>query len=314
MLPDFNRLRVFYHIYNQQSSTAAAKTLNISQSGVSQHLKKLEDELQQSLFTRVNRRLVPTSAGHELYSIVQGFILNLEDGVKSLGTARNTPSGLLRIGAPSELGNTYLPKIMARFNQMYSDVTFQLELRDPPSLFTMVSQGELDFAYIDILPIYLNTPDTLRTYSIEPLVQEEFIMICSRVYYEKQVKRVSYEELVNQQFISYKKDIALFQSWFHLHFDQEPQSLRLALIADSARAIISALEEGLGMGMIVSHLITNQLEEGSLIPLEPKRKRLKNTIACVRLKDKEVTLTEQFFQKHCSDALKECTNIMTIES
>ena len=70
MLPDLNRLKVFFHIFNEQSSTAAAKKLHITQSGVSQHLKKLEEELQTELFTRVNRKLVPTAAGKKLYGIV----------------------------------------------------------------------------------------------------------------------------------------------------------------------------------------------------------------------------------------------------
>lgn len=55
MLPDFNRLRVFYYIYKTGSSTSAGKELHLTQSGVSQHLKKLEQELDYELFTRVNK-------------------------------------------------------------------------------------------------------------------------------------------------------------------------------------------------------------------------------------------------------------------
>lgn len=310
MLPDLNRLKVFYHIYNEQSSTAAARVLHITQSGVSQHLKKLEDELQVSLFTRVNRRLVPTTEGHELYNIVRTFMISLENGVQQFGKSRNTPSGLLRIGAPSEFGTTYFPRILASFNHRYQGVTFQLEMGDPQSLFDMVSCGELDFAYIDILPIFLDTSDRMSTYTIEPLIDEEFILACSSEYSAQKIHTGGYDELLKLNYISYKSDIALFRSWFNLQFGREPASLNLVLVADSARAIISALEEGMGAGIIVSHLVGEQLQSGSIVALGKVTKKLKNTIACVNLKNKERTLTERYFQDHFRNELRTFAGFM----
>jgi len=314
MLPDLNRLRVFYHIFNEQSSTAAAKVLHITQSGVSQHLKKLEDELQVSLFTRVNRRLVPTTAGHELYGIVKSFMVSLENGVRQFGQSMDAPCGLLRIGAPSEFGKSYLPKILASFTRKFQDVSFHLELGDPQSLFGMVSSGELDFAYIDILPIFLNTRDQMTTYRIEPLIEEEFILACSRQYYEEHLTDAGYEELLQLNYISYKNDIALFQSWFNLHYGTEPDSLKLVLVADSARTIISALEEGMGAGIIVSHFVSGQLANGSIVPLGTSRQKLKNTIACVSLKNKELTFTEQCFQEYFREESGKIESLIRIPS
>lgn len=303
MLPDLNRLKVFYHIFNEQSSTAAAKILNITQSGVSQHLKKLEDELQTRLFTRVNRRLVPTTAGCELYEIVKSFMVSLENGVRHFDKSKDTPSGLLRIGAPSEFGTTYFPKILAAFSREYEEVSFQLELADPQTLFKMVSTGDLSFAYIDILPIFLVTADRMKTYRVEPLLDEEFILACSKEYYEENVADGKYEKLTQLSFISYRTDLALFRSWFNLHYGSEPAALKLILVADSARTIISAIEEGMGAGIIVSHLVSEQLERGSIVQIRPTKKKLTNTIACVGLKNKELSLTERCFQDYFREKL-----------
>ncbi|MBU8911935.1 MAG: LysR family transcriptional regulator, partial [Desulfobacterales bacterium] len=51
MLPDFNRLKVFYYIFAQKSVVSAARELNITASAVSQTLNKLESELNVLLFT-----------------------------------------------------------------------------------------------------------------------------------------------------------------------------------------------------------------------------------------------------------------------
>ena len=49
---DFNRIKVFYYIFSNQSVAKAARELNITQSAVSQQLKKLELEIKTRLFTR----------------------------------------------------------------------------------------------------------------------------------------------------------------------------------------------------------------------------------------------------------------------
>jgi len=58
---NLNHLRVFECVYRTGSMTAAAKELHLTQSGVSQHIKSLEDVLNFKLFDRIQQRLVPTS-------------------------------------------------------------------------------------------------------------------------------------------------------------------------------------------------------------------------------------------------------------
>ena len=304
MLPDFNRLRIFYHIYKQESSTAAANVLHITQSGVSQHLKKLEDELQTSLFTRVNRRLVPTAAGHNLYKIVQRFILQLEQGVQNINATMESPAGLLRIGGPSEFGRTYIPQIFASFRCKYPDVSLQLELGDPNFLFSKVAAGDLDFAYIDILPIFLETPGGLSVYDIEPILNEELVLACSKKYYDNRVTEESYNALINLDFISYKTDISLFHNWFLSEFGQKIPSLELAMVVDSPGAILSAMKNDIGLGIIVSHLIAKQVAEGSMVIIKGASEQMKNTISCVCFKDKKKTITESCFQQYFTQKLK----------
>lgn len=304
MIPDFNRLKVFYYIFNEQSSTGAAKRLHITQSGVSQHLKKLEEEMQASLFTRVKRRLVPTSAGTRLYGIVKNFMVDLEEGVRKIHETIETPSGLLRMGAPTAFGRTYIPGIFASFHNRYPNVSLQLELADPTVLFSMVSEGALDFAYIDILPIFTNTLGKDSAFTIEPVMKEEFVLACSRTYYEQEIKTLNVKGLVNQKYIAYKTDLALFHSWFRLHFDWVPQSLHVSFTVDSSQGIITAIEENLGLGITVGHMIKDQIDGGSIVPIRVTDRKLNNTIACVRFRDKMQTMTESAFQQHLQGELK----------
>lgn len=312
MLPDFNRLKVFYHVYTERSSTGAARRLHITQSGVSQHLRKLEEELRTSLFTRVNRRLVPTASGEKLYSIVKTFIVELEEGVRKIHEASESPSGHLRIGAPPEFGRSYLPSIFTSFHKKYPSVSLDVEIGNPSVLFTKLSEGNLDFGYVDILPFFTDKAGDISAYSVVPVVREEFILACSRRYHEQNLRGTpNFSNLLDLEYIGYKKDSALFQSWFFLHFDKAPKNLKVVLNVDSAQAIIKAIKEDLGLGLTVSHLMSRQIQDGTIVPISITPKKLLNTIACVQFKNKTATLTEKVFQEHLLKELQQISYLFT---
>ena len=63
-LRDFH---LFVAVYEERSFTAAAAREHATQSGVSQHVRKLEDNLGVRLFSRDKGQVVPTPAGDSLY-------------------------------------------------------------------------------------------------------------------------------------------------------------------------------------------------------------------------------------------------------
>ena len=149
MVPDLNRLKVFTHVYEHRSVTKAAHSLKLSQPAISQHLKKLEKELRIPLFTRSNRRLVPTPAAQRLYERMSPLIDELEKEVKHLRRPLDTPYGLLRIGASALFGGTHLPSIFTKIRYRFPTVTFALSSGSSKNLFSTLSQGETDLAIIE---------------------------------------------------------------------------------------------------------------------------------------------------------------------
>ncbi len=57
------QLELFSVVYEVQNLTRAAEVLYMTQSAVSQNLKKMEEELGVQLFERSNRQNAPTRAG-----------------------------------------------------------------------------------------------------------------------------------------------------------------------------------------------------------------------------------------------------------
>lgn len=75
---EVRHLRAVEAIFRERSVTAAAATLNLSQSALSHQLLNLERDLGVALFTRVGKRMVPTAAAERLLAGGRRVLAELE--------------------------------------------------------------------------------------------------------------------------------------------------------------------------------------------------------------------------------------------
>ena len=305
MLPDFNRLKVFYYIYSQQSIVSAARALHISQPAVSQQLQKLESEIQAPLFIRLHKKLVPTNAANRLFSLVQPFIDSLQEGMDTLRQPIDRPAGLLRIGAPREFGKEYLPLLSHTFREKYQEVIFNFSFDETAPLLTMLRAGEIDFALVDVFMPKGQFLETPHLFSIEPLIAEELILACSQDYYHKEIGGDhSFTKLAAKSFVSDKDDLAILIHWFRHHFSRTAAKLNVVMTTNSHEALISGIRLGMGLGVTSAHLVFAGLTNGSIIPVETNKKNAESWISLVQLLDKVPTLTERTFITHLKNGLQ----------
>jgi len=296
MFPDFNRIKVFYYIFSNKSVANAAKELHITQSAVSQNLQKLEAEIKTRLFIRLHKRLVPTPAGERLFNILDPFMSQLENCVSNIRLEHEGPFGLLRIGAPVEFGKRYLPKIFSSFRDKYPDVSFVLSLGHPTVLLPLLSEGQLDFAFADIFSKKGEFSRELSIYSIEPLITEELILVCSRVYYERNLKKDnSFKSLIKGDYVSYQRQYPALKSWFNHHFKRKSIDLNIVMTVENVEGVIEGVKHNMGLGIIPSHLIHEKIDQGEIIHIKTSKKEIINRISIVQLQDKIPSITEKAF-------------------
>lgn len=297
MLPDFNRLKVFYYIYANNSIVGAAAKLNITPSAVSQNLQKLEEEIKTSLFIRQHKRLVPTPTGTKLFSIVAPFMDNLTLGLDEIRLERRVPCGRLRIGAPMEFGKAYFPAIFAGFRRQYPEVSFILKLGDPDYILALLNAGEIDFGFVDLFLAQHPGNRTAGIYSLEPLLEEEVILACSSAYYRERINGDhSFDSLISQEFVAYRPQTSTLRSWFKHHFDRTAVMIEPVMMVDSVQAVLSGIKHHMGLGITVSHFVRDELKQRSIVSITTDREPIINKISLVQLQDKVPSLTEKTFQ------------------
>ena len=295
---DFNRLKVFYYIYNSNSISEAAKELRITGSAVSQHLKKLEQELNSHLFTRLHKKLVPTADGDQLYATMKPFFEHLSDTLRVMKHGRQVPAGELRVGAPIEFGNSYVTPVMAAFRKRYPEVSFILRLVSSEKLIHLVRQGDLDFTIVDFFTAHQDVPVAMGELSIVPVIDEELILVGSKQYVEQVLNNdFSLTNLLNREYIAYHHNILVLKSWFKHHFGKNLSHLNIVLTVDNVRAIISAIKCDLGLGVVPSHVVFDDVQSGQIVVITTAGKNAVNRMSLVQLQDKIPALAEKKFQE-----------------
>lgn len=117
-------LRAFITVTELGGFTQAGDVLGRTQPAISQQIKKLEQQLGQTLLLRRGSQVSLTKAG-ELLKPYAWQILNLNDEALDLFN-EDLLAGKVRLGIPSEFASTLLPKIVGLFSQSYPNVTLEV--------------------------------------------------------------------------------------------------------------------------------------------------------------------------------------------
>ncbi|MGO4706034.1 LysR substrate-binding domain-containing protein [Microvirga sp. 2MCAF38] len=139
---DVGLLRAFVAVVDAGGMTAATGVLNLTQAAVSQQIKRLEDTFGEVLITRERRGLKLTSAGERLFGRAKR-LLALND---EIWTEMTTPlyEGEIRLGIPSDIVNTYLPRFLKGFAQAYPKVRVSLRCTSSVKLLDLLKAGQVD--------------------------------------------------------------------------------------------------------------------------------------------------------------------------
>ena len=135
-------LRAFVSVAQLGSFTKAGEILGRSQPAVSLQIQRLEELVDETLFTRNGRSLELSEAGNSLYGYANQ-ILSLNDlAISEL--SKSAVSGKIRLGIPSEFATLLLPKIVSRFAKAYPNVTLEVNCELSKHLLTRTGRDNHD--------------------------------------------------------------------------------------------------------------------------------------------------------------------------
>lgn len=127
MRPDqFGDLAIFAAIASDRSFTGAAKRLGVTQSALSQTMKRLEAQLGFRLLTRTTRSVAPTAAGERLLAMLSPALTGLDDEIKALSQARGAAIGTIRITTGKHAADTLLWPMLPSFMRLHPGIEVEV--------------------------------------------------------------------------------------------------------------------------------------------------------------------------------------------
>lgn len=262
---DLNAIATFVAVVRSGHFAAAARTLGLPKSTVSQRVARLEENLGVRLLERTTRSLRPTHAGAAYYERGSRILAEVEEAnaaVKDLGTH---PRGTLRVATSHILGQSFVAPVAAVFCQRYREIEIEVVavdrrvnlLEEGFDLAIVVGAGEADSTMISRVisrgqtwccaaPSYLSGRDA-------PSVPQQ----------------LSDHDCIIRQTAA--DDYVHGTTWtFERNTDVQRIDVRGRLFLNSIAMAHAAARDGAGIAAIPSFLCAEDVQNGRLMRLFPE--------------------------------------------
>jgi DNA-binding transcriptional LysR family regulator len=257
MRDELSVLSAFLTVAEERSFTRAAKKLNISTSGVSHAIRRLEEQIGVRLLTRTTRSVSPTDAGEQLLAHLRPALADIKGTLTNLSGLQSKPVGRVRLLCPRLAAKAVLAPKIGRFALDYPDV--ELDITTDDSRVDLVSAGfdaGIQFGeYIaqDMVAVRVS-PD------LRPAI------VAAPAYFESHAKPTAPRDVLQHRCIGFRHR---GESKYRWEFDKGDQSLAISvsgsLLVDDLDLVIQAALDGAGLAWVAEDRVTQHLETGALV-------------------------------------------------
>jgi DNA-binding transcriptional LysR family regulator len=250
-------LSAFLAVADERSFTRAAKRLNMSTSGLSHAIRRLEEQIGVRLLTRTTRSVSPTDAGEQLLAQLRPALSDIRGVLTTLSGLQSTPIGRVRLVCPRLAAKTVVGPKLGQFVRDYPGV--ELDITTDDSRIDLVSAGYdagIQFGeYIaqDMVAVRVS-PD------LWPAI------VGAPGYFDSHPKPTSPRDLLKHRCIRFRHRGESVYKW---ELDKGDESLAIAvngsLIVDELDLVIQAALDGAGLAWLSEDRVTEHLASGDLI-------------------------------------------------
>jgi LysR family cyn operon transcriptional activator len=168
--------------------TKAAELCFVTQSGLSQQIKKLEEELGMPLFVRIGKKVQLTEAGSVFLIHAKQIIENVQSGKQAIDDLNQMIGGELRIGVTYIFGLLVLP-IVNLFAKTYPNLKIVVEYGTTEPLEQKLLNNELD------LVLVISSNEIKLPFQKVPLFTSQLVMAVSKTHPLAVLDKISFKKI-----------------------------------------------------------------------------------------------------------------------
>ncbi len=259
-------MEYFIALANERSFTQAAEKLNITQQTLSAHIAGVEKELGVQLVERT----VPlklTYAGEVFLNYARSFQESKRKLMHVMGEITHDERGCLRVGVAATRGHIIMPRVIARFRQVYPHVSVELHEGENVELIEGLKSG-----YLDIIVAYV--PYSQPGFDMEVVYRDEVVLCASAkllhsIYgnktdevIDKVVRTQSLLPMKECPFMLVgKRDVS--GEIARQMFEKDSFNPEFVVTSKNAETLLELAEEGVGACFCPGEVVVSTYPEGS---------------------------------------------------
>ncbi len=221
--------------------TRTAERLGMTQPGVSQHLRKLEDQVGQPLISRQGKSFSPTPAGEAVLAV--GQARRAEEKTLLEAVLRDDPAvGEVVVACSGSFAMLLYPHLLTLM-QAAPELIIRLEATPQDTVLSGVLDGRFDLGIAD------HKPDQPRL-DAEHLGKEE---LCLLLPSDKAASPISFQALEDLGFVAHPDGFAYADELFSLNFPDAfkgSDRLRIRTFVNQISQIPSPVAQGIGYTLL----------------------------------------------------------------
>ena len=288
--------RVFKEVAEAGNITAAAQTLFISQSAVSQSIKQLEAELQTRLFARNSRGVTLTADGRMLYEYVRSAMGLLETGEEKLSQSRDRQMGPLTIGASDTVTSQFLLPYLDRFHRQYPAIHIQIISGRSHKVLGLLQSGKVDIAFA-------STPQEGASLETFPCLATHSIFVAGAEYPCDFDHVYTLEEIARFPLILLERK-ASSRLYLEKYFLQNGLHLNPEIELGARSLLVDLAAIGFGVAGVTEEFVRRELESGRLRKLRTSFDIPPRSVDLCVLRDVPLTSAAQRFSDFIRENLR----------
>lgn len=235
----FTQIRAFHGVAAEGGFTAAAKVLNVGQSTLTSHVKKLEDYFDVELFHPRGRGVVLTEVGRELFHLT-GKIMKMEgEAINLLQAFGGFNTGVLHVGA---VGPYHATEMLSAFSELYPGIKLSVTIGNSREMVDLLLDYSVDVA------VLAHVEDDPRIYAM-PYSRHPVNLIVNKSHPFAKRRQIRIGELEGQRMVLREKG-----STTRLAFEDTLARANISVFTvmeiGSREAVWLAVARGIGIGVV----------------------------------------------------------------
>lgn len=259
---------VFVKVIDLGSFRAAADALSLTQSAITQRLKRLEDALGVRLVERTTRNVSPTAIGREFLPTARRMLLQFEQSMADLNDMIQANTGQVTIASLISVATHVLPQALRAFSKTNPKVAVRIIDDAERTIVSHVRRGDAEFG------IDMQTAEPEPGLTLTPLIEDSYVVACRANHPFASRKTVSWMALESMPLIT----LGARSGTSRLLLSQLPGE-RLSNAwryeVQHLSTLMGMVREGVGVGIVPQMVMradkSNRLIQRRLIDPEVKR-------------------------------------------